>query len=543
MTTRNIIAFLLSIGISVHGQINTFLKTYTSTPGYTTTQNCTGLDTMSKNSFVTIGSKFRWQNNPNDTLLLDGYLQKTEVSGLTKWIRMYHLNGYALAFKDVKVTANKEILCVGQTNDFGTQNGNIKHGIIMKTDSNGYVLWCRLYPCQKIFKLLKMSDGNITVIASDSGSFYGKYLKVVRLDPAGNTLWCKRLLPADTNGYTCQNVVEGKNKSILIVSNYARLTLLDSSGNHVKDIIIAPSSWIGKGFHRAINNFNNGFYIVGYNKGNASNLGSTILKTDAMLNVLWYKTYESLGGDSEFHNLVAFSPNNILVLCEPENYGTTQNLWRFGYALFDSTGLFRRSNLFMTDSWPILPGELLRLPSNHLLFTAFNNQESYFGIVDTISSSFCNQTQITWSNATNPSPIIANHFSSVNYSFTYSLVNVYTYQPFDFSITYNCSSGPTGPLDTTAVGIPEEDISNQIQLYPSPCSDFFTVQMKSDNKESGYVNVKLLNSLGQLLLNNRFPLQAKKIMLDTRPYQSGLYYLVCEFENKSTIVKKVIIQK
>lgn len=65
-----------------------------------------GIDTLSQNSFITGGFKMRFSNNSNDSLTMDSYLQKTEISGLTKWHRNYHLNGYDLTFKDLKIMPN-----------------------------------------------------------------------------------------------------------------------------------------------------------------------------------------------------------------------------------------------------------------------------------------------------------------------------------------------------------------------------------------------------------------------------------------------------
>lgn len=94
---------------------NLFLKTFSSTPNYTAFQMpYSSVDTLSQSSFITGGFKMRFSNGQADSLGMDSYLQKTLVNGLTKWHRHYHLNGFDLTFRDIKVLPNKDVLIGGQ---------------------------------------------------------------------------------------------------------------------------------------------------------------------------------------------------------------------------------------------------------------------------------------------------------------------------------------------------------------------------------------------------------------------------------------------
>ena len=493
-----------------------------------------GLDTMSRNSFITGGCKARFSTGPSDTMPLDSYIQKTEISGLTKWFRMYHLSGYASYFRDAKVLKNKEILCSGITNDFFTPDGSIKHGILMKTDSNGFVQWCHLYHRQKIYKLLERSDGNIGVVTSDSGGVYGKNLKLALIDPAGNSLWCKRLLTSDT-GFYGANIIEGKDKSFLINSNYGIMILLDSMGNHINDLIAAA----GGGFHRAVNYYNQYFYIAGYQS--STNLLSTITKTDLSLNLVWHKAYQSLNGNSEFHNILPLSPNNLLVFCEPENYGLSPNLQRSGFAFFDSSGTYKKSHLFSTDTLPLLPGHLIPLNNGKMLFTGNHSQAQFFGIVDTTAGNFCKRDSITWTNLPCVQPVNTISFTCINSTFNYSSIPVLTYQPYDLNIIYKCSSGPSGSLDPT--GIDEKDAGEKITLFPSPSSDFLYVQINSETKRNKNVSFKIYNSIGQKIMEDKFLLESKSFIIDLRSFTQGIYYFVYNFDSESQITEKIVVTK
>ncbi len=532
MKFRPLILFLLLSVINCYSQTGTFLKTFTNTPTYggPMMRHC-GLDTMSRNSFITSGSKLRFSSGPGDTLLFDSYIQKTEVSGLTNWFRMYHLWGNAMCLKDAKVLSNKDILCTGMTNEFYTSDGSIKHGILMKTDSNGFVQWCRLYPRQKFYKLLERSDGNIGIVAADSGGGNGKNLKLALIDPAGNLLWCKRLQCPDS-GFYGVHIIEGKDKSFLINANYSLMILVDSSGNHLNDLQ-APS---GVGFYRGINYYNQNFYIAGYNT-NGSKLTSAITKTDMSLNLIWHKAYQPNSYHSEFHNIMALAPNNLMLFCEPEGMSFSPVMQRTGFAFFDSSGVYRRSHIFTSDSMPLLPQDLIRLNNDKILFTGFSSQLQYFGIIDTTANHFCKRDTAIWNPVPAIQPVNTNSFTSINSTLNYTTVPVFTYSPFDLSIIYRCNTGPT----TTE--IEEENNEEKIILFPSPASDFLVVEINSETKRNKQVDFKIYNSLGQKIMGDKFLPESKSFIIDLRNLTEGIYYFVYNFDSERSTTEKIVVTK
>lgn len=517
-------------------QTATFLKTYSNTPSYGVySMPYCGLDTMSRNSFITSGCKLRFSTGTSDTCVLDSYIQKTEISGLTNWFRMYHLYGYAFYLRDAKVLNNKDILCSGMTNDFYTPDGSIKHGILMKTDSNGFVQWCHLFPRQKLYKLLERSDGNIGVIAADSGGSYGKNLKLALINPAGNLLWCKRLLSPDS-GFYGVNIIEGKNKSFLINANYNLMILLDSIGNHINDLTFSPVT-ASQGFYRAINYYDQCFYIAGYNYN--SSLLATITKTDLSLNLIWHKAYKSsISSNSEFHNIMALSPNNLLLFCEPEGFSFNPVMQRTGFAFFDTSGIFKKSHIFTSDSFPVLPEDFIKLNNGKILLTAFSSQLQYFGIIDTASTSFCKRDSVSWSFVPSAQPVNTNSFTSVNSTLNYYSIPVLTYQPFDLNIVYKCSTGPSGPTY-----IDEENKGEKITLFPSPSSDFLYIQINSETKRNKQISFKVYNSIGQKVMDDKFFLESKFFLIDLRSFAEGVYYFVYNFDSGNPTTEKIIVTK
>jgi len=262
-----IISVLLLSPIFSIGQVNYFLKKFSATSGYTVYQMpFPSIDTLSQNSFVTGGFSIRASNSDTDTLFMDSFLQKTEISGLTRWHKKYHMNGHHMAFTHVQVLPDKDILVGGQTNIYYFPRSD-QHGTLLRTDSNGYVKWFRVYPYQKIYRLLKMKNGDIAVLSSDSGGVFAKNLKLVLLDKDGNLKWCKQYLPSDSKGYNGLDLVEGKDRRILIIGYKVNplksfMILSDSTGNIINDIELLAPNYYPRFLYSATNYYDEGFYAV-----------------------------------------------------------------------------------------------------------------------------------------------------------------------------------------------------------------------------------------------------------------------------------------
>jgi hypothetical protein len=208
---------------------------------------------------------------------------------------------------------------------------------------------------------------------------------------------------------------------------------------------------------------------------------------------------------------------------------------------FDSSGVYKKSHLFTPDSLPILPGDFVKLRSDKILFTAFSPQSQYFGIIDTASVSFCKYTQINWNTVPSVPPVNTNSFTCVNSTFSYSLVPVFTYQPFDLNIAYECSTGPTGPLDPTSIHT-HEDLTEDITIFPIPSRGFIYLDFNSIKKDK-FVNYRIYNSLGQRLINNTVYIETTSFPIDLRDFNDGVYYLQCSVNSEKSITKKVIISR
>ena len=543
--------FFTYYSLTVSGQPSMFLKTYTDTPGYTVYNVLSqSIDTLSQNSFITAGYSLRWANNASDSLCVDGFLHKTEISGLTKWYINYHLHGFELSFYDVKVLKNKDILIGGQTNVSFTNNPSVKNGILLRTDSNGYVKWCKFFPRQKICRLLQMKNGNIAVLASDSGGFWGKRLKLALLDHNTNPIWCKKFMSADSSQFDGVDLIEGKDKRLLIIGGYPDrfLILTDSSGNVIQDLSIStPTNVIYKQFYSGVNNYDKGFYVVGLGQDTLGNATGSVLKIDNSLNILWYKLlYATVGGACEFWDIDVLGPNNFIILNEPENYGAAPfGAKRSGFTFIDSNGVARKNILFSPNNLDIIPDDFIMLRNGYALFTTAWTKYPFFGITDTISNGFCSSTTFTFVDASINEPFFSNRFAAINATFNYSIVSLYLYAPFATKIEYHCSTGPTGPLDpiNPPTNLIDVETNDNFRIFPNPANEVLFLTCPSTEKCIGLINAKveLIDFLGQTVLLKNNSTNVPYIRLEIKDLPNGLYFLNVESSNSKIFSKKIII--
>jgi hypothetical protein len=81
------------------------------------------------------------------------------------------------------------------------------------------------------------------------------------------------------------------------------------------------------------------------------------------------------------------------------------------------------------------------------------------------------------------------------------------------------------------VGIGEENLKNQVQLYPNPAQDVLNIYLPRRAKE-----IRLINVYGQTVLSET-TIEEKEIRLETSPFPKGMYLLSIRFA-ESSVTKK-----
>jgi hypothetical protein len=75
------------------------------------------------------------------------------------------------------------------------------------------------------------------------------------------------------------------------------------------------------------------------------------------------------------------------------------------------------------------------------------------------------------------------------------------------------------------------------KIFPNPASEKMNVNFNTKDKE--YVNVRIVNVLGQVIVNKKYPLETNSegIKIDVNPYASGMYFLEVRDPANNPIIK------
>jgi hypothetical protein len=80
-----------------------------------------------------------------------------------------------------------------------------------------------------------------------------------------------------------------------------------------------------------------------------------------------------------------------------------------------------------------------------------------------------------------------------------------------------------------------------IEIIPNPASDLVSVNVKYPQK--GFCNIKILNSLGELIYNIKINCELTEHNINVQKLTPGVYFMNLDFEGAHKAVKKLIIIK
>ncbi len=527
-------------------QSNIFIKKFSdSNPIYSSF--CVGypsIDTFSNHSFIGAGSYWRFPISSTDTFNYDGYLQKIEKTGVTKWIRKYRTSKRMTFINSVKTLKNKTFLICGRNSSVYNSYNLQSSGILFKVDSNGLLIWSRKYPYQNLYKNIELSNGDIAISAIDSNG----YTKLVLLDPNFNLKWCIQSDSSSPKGNYLYNIIEGKNKNLLFFGYgdgnplKAICILVDSLGNKINDFTMSTSNVISSGFYNGIKFSDNSFYLTGVSCHSSNLLAGNITKLDKNINVIWSNNYKAGIGNAEFFDIFNFAPNKLAILSEPEAYGNFPNIQRSGFTFIDSNGIVRKSILFTTDTMSVLPLKILNSNNGKLLYTGMTTSSiHYYGQIDT-ATALCKLDTVNFSSTNVITNFTFNKFNFTSSNFTFQTLQLYVYDAFDVKSDYYCSLGSTSSLEPIPTNISKLENSNEVSVFPNPCSNQFIITSKSNSIENNLFNseIEIYNNKGILIYTtNTF--YNNSILFNTSNFSNGIYLLKIKLFSGKIILKKIVI--
>jgi hypothetical protein len=105
-----------------------------------------------------------------------------------------------------------------------------------------------------------------------------------------------------------------------------------------------------------------------------------------------------------------------------------------------------------------------------------------------------------------------------------------------------CSAADTVNITfLSCVGLDENEVDLNVNLYPNPASDFITIDI-FDKYNSGNLKLEIVNSLGQIVTEKSIQDKNEKVILDVTHFSKGLYFVRVSSERINT-TKKLLIQR
>ena len=242
----------------------------------------------------------------------------------------------------------------------------------------------------------------------------------------------------------------------------------------------------------------------------------------------------------------------------------------FGYGKVDAFAALNTSNytLSIGNDQNVCDGDsvLLSSPSfSAYQWTTGDTTQSFYVdttvsdiVVEVVNASGCishsDTVDVTWL----PSPIkpllVVNGNDTLTYSTTldlqwyYNTANIndetdttlFARYNGDYYVRVTNASGCSAVSDTvtiTTIGI-EESVSELFSIYPNPTRGVITVDMKSNQFE----NVRVVNLLGEILLEQKISNKNNKIELNISSFAEGVYYIQLNSISGNYLQKLVLLR-
>lgn len=419
----------------------------------------------------------------------DVFLIKTDSNGNVQWSKSYGGSDDDVGLS-LKQTEEGGFVITGYTSSFGNGSRDV---YLLKVNSNGSLLWTRTYG--GIFwdfanHIEVTNDNGFVVTGCSSNNVTGFDLFIMKTDSSGNTVW------ANTYG--------GDE---------------DEVGISVKQI-------------------NDGSYIVtGYT--NSYGLGQTdvyLVKTDSNGNALWSNTYGG-ASDDQGNDVIELTDGFVIV-------GTTRNFSRGSTDVYlvkvDDSGkgtckqdtaqsIVNTLNWIQGTGGTESSGNTIKI---YPILSINQDTSSYdpcecvppvagFGVIIMGWWDVTFEDYSTWAD---------NWFWDFGDGETSTLQNPGHYYEMDGTFNVCLTVSNDCGTDTcchsvhleSGIGINETG-SNELEIFiaPNPFDDF--TEIKFVNKKIGKLNLSLINSLGQIVMQIE-NITGNEIRIKRNNLTSGLYY-------------------
>ena len=407
---------------------------------------------------------------------------------------------------------------------------------LLKTDLNGDTLWTRSYGGegdQKGKSVQQTSDGGY-IIAGYTGGSFSSSVYLIKTDSSGDTLWTQtygEVMMLLYRGLSVKQTSDGGfiiSGTLFYYTNYTSdlcLIKTDASGEMLWTQIYGNDADSESG--NSVEQTTDGGYVVGGTKKYADNTSDMYLvKTNAIGDTLWTRTYSNSSGD--FGNCVEQSSDGGYIIV---GYTILSGGNYFIYLVkVDTDGHVLWTQTYGTSNpFEYHIGNSIRQTSDggYIVagYTGYSTSDVYLIKTDNFGDTLWTRTYGTDSGDEYGNDVQL----TMDDGF---VITGYAVDPATSrNKVYIVKTDEQGLI----VGITDNIyILNKIQLYPNPATDF--VNIKSDI----HINiVKIYNIAGEVIANEKA--NSKSYLLNTSRFKAGIYLFQIETD-KGMINKRLILK-
>lgn len=524
-------------------------------------------------------------------IVLTSFLFCYELYGQNPPFQLGYNGGADDLFKDISECTDGGFIAVGSTKSFGAGNNDV---LLVRTDLNGNLIWAKTIGAagNDVGNGIAQTSDHGFIIAGTSGSFNNSGnddVLIIRTDSNGIVLWTKTYgdtLPESAE-YILKtsdgNFIAGGNSydSILYVSQDGLQLKIDENGNLIWARIVGSGAY--EAFYASTELPDGSLINAGFtNSGNASAIMERILSDGTSV---WRKKF--IGAANEYFYDVAYGLNGKIMAV-----GTTNSFGIGGYDVFmaevDSTPAnqicktagttgaeFANSISATADSGFIISGMTNAYSFNgtydpfvmkvnaagliqwnkvygspddadiisagipgsneRYIFAGYsyglgsgNNSAAFLIKTDTSGDGGCNTNAFAFTQQTNG---------------VMSTFGMYDSLPVVVLIPRILSSSPVSNLQLNPLcpsGIAFSNPETELNIFPNPSNGNFSFLLNSTADQN--TEIEICDPDGRIVFTKRNLFNGEN-EIDISDLPSGIYFLFLKNENKIISRKKIIVTK